>query len=137
LILSADGSGILKWWMDASFVVYPNLRGHSGAGLSVVEDFPLQVPQNKKSAIAALQKQILSAWTISCRLDVGRDTFLPHKGIMSETTFFFKTTRARFFWKKWQSSSCRRTRHINIRSFFNLCQSLVDLGMVQHDGDGR
>ena len=35
LTLSADGSGILKWWVDASFAVHPNMRGHSGGGLSL------------------------------------------------------------------------------------------------------
>jgi hypothetical protein len=25
LILSANGSGILKWWVDASFAVHPNM----------------------------------------------------------------------------------------------------------------
>jgi hypothetical protein len=28
LILSANGSGILKWWVDASFVVHPHMCGH-------------------------------------------------------------------------------------------------------------
>ena len=32
LILSANGMGILKWWVDASFAVHPNLCGHSGGG---------------------------------------------------------------------------------------------------------
>jgi hypothetical protein len=35
LILSANGSGILKWWVDASFAVHPNMHGHSGGGLSL------------------------------------------------------------------------------------------------------
>jgi hypothetical protein len=35
LILSASGSGILKWWVDAPFAVHPNMRGHSGGGLSL------------------------------------------------------------------------------------------------------
>jgi hypothetical protein len=35
LILSANGSGILKWWVDVSFAVHPNMRGHSGGGLSL------------------------------------------------------------------------------------------------------
>jgi hypothetical protein len=35
LILSANGSGILKWWVDASFAVHPNMYGHSGGGLSL------------------------------------------------------------------------------------------------------
>jgi hypothetical protein len=35
LILSANGSGILKWWVDVSFAVHPNMNGHSGGGLSL------------------------------------------------------------------------------------------------------
>jgi hypothetical protein len=41
LILSANGSGILKWWVDASFAVHPNMRGHSGGGLSLGRGFPI------------------------------------------------------------------------------------------------
>ena len=40
LILSADGSGILKWFVDASFAVRPNMRGHSGGGLTLGRGFP-------------------------------------------------------------------------------------------------
>jgi hypothetical protein len=36
LILSANGTGILKcWWVDAAFAVHPNMQGHSGGGLSL------------------------------------------------------------------------------------------------------
>jgi hypothetical protein len=41
LILSADATGILKWWVDASFAVHPNMRGHSGGGLSLGRGFPI------------------------------------------------------------------------------------------------
>jgi hypothetical protein len=41
LILSANGSGILKWWVEASFVVHPIMRGHSGGGLSLGQGFPI------------------------------------------------------------------------------------------------
>jgi hypothetical protein len=41
LILSANGSGILKWWVDTSFAVHPNMRGHSGGGLSLGRGFPI------------------------------------------------------------------------------------------------
>jgi hypothetical protein len=40
LILSANGSGILKWWVDSSFTVHPHIRGHSGGGLSLGRGFP-------------------------------------------------------------------------------------------------
>ena len=35
LILVTGGTGILKWWIDASFEVHPNMRGHTGGGLSI------------------------------------------------------------------------------------------------------
>jgi hypothetical protein len=41
LILSANGSVILKWWVGASFAVHPNMRGHSGGGLSLGHGFPI------------------------------------------------------------------------------------------------
>jgi hypothetical protein len=41
LILSANGSGILKWWVDASFTVNPNMGGHSGGGLSLGRGFTI------------------------------------------------------------------------------------------------
>ena len=41
LILSANGSGILKWWVDASFAVHPNVRRQSGGGLSMGRGFPI------------------------------------------------------------------------------------------------
>jgi hypothetical protein len=36
LILSAkDGSGVLMWYVDASFAVHPNMHSHTGGGLTM------------------------------------------------------------------------------------------------------
>ena len=35
LILGANNSGVLKWYVDASFAVHPNMRGHTGSGLTM------------------------------------------------------------------------------------------------------
>jgi hypothetical protein len=48
LILSANRSGILKWWVDASFAVHPNMCGHSGGGLSLGRGFPIVSSTKKK-----------------------------------------------------------------------------------------
>jgi hypothetical protein len=47
LILSADGSGILKWWEDASFAVHPNMWGQSGGSYLSEEDSQSLVHLNK------------------------------------------------------------------------------------------
>jgi hypothetical protein len=41
MILIANGSGIFKWRVGASFAVHPNMRGHSGGGLSLGRGFPI------------------------------------------------------------------------------------------------
>jgi hypothetical protein len=67
LIVSANGSGILKWWVDASFAVHPNLRGHSGGGLSMGRGFP----------IVASTKQKLNTRSSTESEIVGADDFMP------------------------------------------------------------
>ncbi len=41
LILSADGSGILMWYVDVSFAVHPNMHSHIGGGLTMGRGFPI------------------------------------------------------------------------------------------------
>jgi len=67
LILSANGSGILKWWIDAAFTVHPNIRGHSGEGLSLGCGFP----------IMGSTKQKLNTRSSTETKVVGMDDFMP------------------------------------------------------------
>ena len=41
LILGADGTGILNWYVDASFAVHANIRGHTGGALAMGQGFPI------------------------------------------------------------------------------------------------
>jgi hypothetical protein len=34
-ILSSDGDGILRWWVDASYAVHNNMKGYTGKILSI------------------------------------------------------------------------------------------------------
>jgi hypothetical protein len=38
LILSTNGSGILKWWIDGSFGVHPNMRGDNEMKVAVAAE---------------------------------------------------------------------------------------------------
>jgi hypothetical protein len=69
LILSANGSHTLKWWVDASFAVRPNLRGHTGGGLSLGRGFP----------VVSATKQKLNAQSSTESELAGADAFMPAK----------------------------------------------------------
>ena len=40
-ILSANCSGVLKWWIDASYAVHQNMRVSTGAGLYMGRGFTI------------------------------------------------------------------------------------------------
>ena len=67
LILGANGTGMLKWYVDGSYGVHPNMRGHSGGGLTMGRGFP----------IIASKKQKLNTRRSTELEVVGVDDFMP------------------------------------------------------------
>ena len=66
-VLTTDRSGILKWWVDTSFAVHPNMRGHSGGGLSLDKGFPIvSSTKQKLNTRSSMETEI-----------VGADDFMP------------------------------------------------------------
>ncbi len=48
LVLGADNDGLLMWYVDASFAVHPNMRGHTGGGLTLGRGFPISASTKQK-----------------------------------------------------------------------------------------
>jgi hypothetical protein len=42
------GSGVLMWYVDASFAVHPNIRSHNCGGLTVGKEFPIVCSTKQK-----------------------------------------------------------------------------------------
>jgi hypothetical protein len=119
LILSANGSGILKWWLDASFTVHTNMRGHSGGGLSLGRAFP----------IVSSTKQKLNTQSSTETEIVGADDFMPAicwtryfmkaQGYGVKYNVLFQDNKSSILLEKTgKASSSKRTKHINIRYLF-------------------
>jgi hypothetical protein len=119
LILSANGSGILKWCVDASFAVYPNMRGHSGGGLSLGQGFP----------IVSSTKQKLNTQSSTETDIVGADDFMlticwtwyfmKAQGYGVNDNVLFQDNKSSILLEKnGKASSSKRTKHINIWYFF-------------------
>jgi hypothetical protein len=42
LVISAENDGLLmRWYVDASFAVHPNMCGHTVGGLTMGQGFPI------------------------------------------------------------------------------------------------
>ena len=119
LILSSNGTGILKWWIDAAFAVHPNMRGHSGGGFSMGRGFP----------IVSSTKQKLNTRSSTEAEIVGVDDFMPAvcwtryfmeaQGYpINDNVVYQDNQSSMLLEKNGKASSSKRTKHINIRYFF-------------------
>jgi len=120
LILCATvGLGILKWWVDASFCVHPNMRGHSGGGLSLGQGFP----------IVGSTKQKLNTRSSTETELVGVDDFMPSiiwtrlfmeaQGWDVKDNILAQDNKSSILLEKnGKALSSKRTKHINVRYFF-------------------
>ena len=115
LILSADGSGILKWWVDASFAVHPNMRGHSGGGLSLGRGFPaVSSTKQKLNTRSSMETEVVGADDFMPAICWTRK-FMEAQGYQVNDNILFQDNKSAILLEKnGKASSSKRTKHINI-----------------------
>jgi hypothetical protein len=118
LTLKGNDAGIVKWWIDASFVVHPDLKSHTGGTLSLI----------KGSVYLASTRQKLNTKSSTEAELVGVDNVMP---LVLWTRYFldaqvYGVTKYKVFQdnqsvilleKNGRRSSSRRTLHIDIHYF--------------------
>jgi hypothetical protein len=120
LILEADDTHIIKWWVDASFAVHDDMKSHTGGtmmmGKGAIYGTSTKHKLNTKSSTESelvgvndVMPQIL--WT---------RYFLEAQGYDVEDSIIYQDNQSTMLLEKngRASSSGKRTRHINIRYFF-------------------
>ncbi len=119
LILSANGSGVLMWYVDASFAMHPNMRSHTGGGSTMGRGFP----------IVSSTKQMLNTRSSTESELVGVDDMMPiivwscyfliAQGYSVIQNLLLQDNKSSMLLEKnGKSSSGKHTRHINIPYFF-------------------
>ncbi len=60
LILGADSTGVLSWYVDASFAVHPDMRGHTGGAMTMGRGFPLdKLTKHKLNTRSSTESEIV------------------------------------------------------------------------------
>ena len=119
LILSIDDTGVIKWFVDASFAVHNDMKSHTGMFMSM----------GTGAAAAASLKQKLDTTSMTESELVGVNDempqvlwtryFLEAQGcIIVDNILYQDNQRSMKLEQNGKRSSGKRTRHINIRYFF-------------------
>jgi hypothetical protein len=119
LILSANRTDILKWWVDAAFAVHPKMQGHSGGGLSLGIGFPIvSLTKQKLNTRSSMESEIVGAndfmpaicWT---------QYFMEAQGYQVQDNILFQDNKSTILLEKnGKASSSKRRKHVNIWYFF-------------------
>ena len=112
LTISANGKGMLKWYVYGSYRVYPNMRGHSGGGLSMGTGFPISSSTKQKvnmrssteSEIFGVDDFILSV--------LWKRNFLNAQDYDVTEKSSFRITRLQFLWRRMVSCQVEREQNI-------------------------
>jgi Reverse transcriptase (RNA-dependent DNA polymerase) len=119
LTLEANGCNVVKWWVDASFAVHPDMRSHTGGvmmlGKGAIYGTSTRQKINTKSSTEAelvgvndILPQAL--WT---------RYFLEAQGYAVDESVVYQDNKSTILLaENGKASSGKRTRHINIRYFF-------------------
>ena len=98
-ILSADGTHVIKWYVDTSFAMHPDFRSHTGSVMTYGKGVPM--PQSHKQKLntgGSNEAEVVGVddamgpilWT---RL------FLRRRALKCGTIFCTRTIRVLFFWR--------------------------------------
>ena len=119
LTLEADNLKIMKWWIDASFAVHPDMKSHTGGAFSlgsgVVYGTSTRQKINTKSSTEA---ELVAANDVLPQV-LWTKYFLEAQGYATSNAIVYQDNQsAMLLENNGRASSSKRTRHLNVRYFF-------------------
>ena len=118
-MLGADGTGIIKWFVDASFAVHPNMRSHTGGAVTLGRGCPIVTSTKQKlNTRSSTESELVGVDDLMPSILWTRK-FLKAQGYdVSENILYQDNKSSILLEKNGKASSSKRTRHISIRYFF-------------------
>ena len=119
LILGSDSSGVLNWYVDASFAVHANMRGHTGGGLTMGRGFPIvSSTKQKLNTRSSTESELVGVDDMMPSI-IWTRYFLKAQGYQVTDNVIFQDNKSTMLLERnGKQSSSKRTKHINVRYFF-------------------
>jgi len=130
LVLSADGSGNVNWWVDASFAVHSDMKGHTGGTMSMGGGSIYSTSTKQRLVTrSSTECEVVGAHDVMPQL-MWTTHFLRHQGITLKNIVLHQDNKSAILLEKnGRGSSTKRTRHMNIRYFY--IKNRVDAGDIK------
>jgi hypothetical protein len=118
LVLSAENDGLLMWYVDALFVVHPNMCGHTGGGLTIGRGFPIVASWKQKLNTKSLTESELVGINDMMPIILWTHYFLLSQGYGIVENLLLQDNKSLILLEQnGKALSGKHTRHINIQYF--------------------
>jgi hypothetical protein len=119
LVLKAENDGLLMWYVVALFAVHPNMRGHTGGGLTMGQGFLIVASWKQKMNTKSLTESKLVGINDMMPIMLWTCYFLLSQGCGIVENLLLQDNKSSILLERnGKASSGKRTRHINIQYFF-------------------
>jgi hypothetical protein len=119
LTLQAKLPTQVNWWVDASFATHPDMRGHTGAMMSLGKGAAYASSTRQKlNTRSSTESELVGVYDILPQI-IWTQSFLEGQGYtVTPSTLYQDNKSTMLLETNGQASSSKRTRHINIRYFY-------------------
>ncbi len=119
LILAADGTGVLSWYVDASFAVHPDMKGHTGGAMTMGMGFPLdKSTKHKFNTRSSMESEIVAVDNLILQILWVR-LFLKAQGFAVSDNILYQDNKSVMLLEmNGHALSSKHTRHIEIRYYY-------------------
>jgi Reverse transcriptase (RNA-dependent DNA polymerase) len=119
LVLSADGFNKVQWWVDASFAVHPEMKGHTGGTMSLGAGSVYSTSVKQKMVTrSSTESEVVGVYDVLPQM-IWTTNFLKGQDMNVEGSILYQDNKSAILLESnGRQSSSKRTRHMNIRYFF-------------------
>ena len=119
LTLEASRDGAIRWWVDASYAVHPNMRSHTGATVTFGKGSPFSVSRKQKLNTRSSTEAELVGVNDAMALVLWARLFVEAQGYHVKDNVIYQDNQSAILLENnGKRSSTKNTRHIEIRYFF-------------------
>ena len=130
LRLAAASDGTIRWWVDASYAVHPDMRGHTGGTMSLGSGSVYSTARKQKIVTrSSTECELVGVYDVLPQMEWTR-LFLQEQGYtMKDSVLYQDNMSAMLLEKNGKASSSKRTKHIHMRYFY--VKDKVDSGELR------
>ena len=119
LVLGKDDTDSMRWWIDASYAVHPDMHGHTGATMSMGTGLVFSSSWKQKLVTrSSTESEVVGVYDVLPQI-LWTKKFLEDQGVGIKDTVLYQDNMSSILLERnGLQSSTKRTKHMDIRYFY-------------------